>query len=104
MLCREVIKPVHVDFILGPEKFQNAGNYVRRFWGKLTALLGINLKGTLQRRKKDYDVKLKHEIYQTGDFVYKSNSASKKGVSKKLLSIYYGPFIVTREKNTDQTK
>ena len=55
-----------------------------------------NLKGTLRIRKRDYDVKLKTETYQIGDFVHKINSSVKKGVSKKLLPIYDGPFIVTR--------
>ena len=55
-----------------------------------------NLKGTLRTRKRDYDVKLKTETYQVEDFVYKINSSIKKGVSKKLLPIYDGPFIVTR--------
>lgn len=31
-----------------------------------------------------------------GDFVYKLNSSIKKGVSRKLLPIFDGPFIVTR--------
>ena len=53
-----------------------------------------NLKGTLLRRKRDYDVKLKQESYEVGDCVYKLNNAAKKGVSKKL-PLYDGPFIVT---------
>ena len=55
-----------------------------------------NLKGTLRTRKREYDVKLKTETCQVGDFVYKTNSSIKKGLSTKLLPIYDGPFIVTR--------
>ena len=55
-----------------------------------------NLKGTLRTRKRDYDVKLNQATYEVGDFVYKINSATRKGVSKKLLPIYDGPFLVTR--------
>ena len=67
MLGREVTKPVYVDFGLVPKKFQNAGDYVRKLEEVLRETHRIareNLKGTLQRRKKDYDVKLKQEIYQ----------------------------------------
>ena len=40
-----------------------------------------NLKGTLLRRKRDYEVKQekKQEAYEVGDFVYKLNNAIKKG-------------------------
>ena len=99
MLGREVHKPVHIHFDLMPEKFQSAGEYVRKLNEVMRETHRIarnNLKGTLRTRKKDYDVKLNQATYEVGDFVYKINSATLKGVSKKLLPIYDGPFLVTR--------
>ena len=82
-----------------PEKLQNAGEYVKKLDEVLRETHGIarnNLKGTLRTRKRDYDVKLNQATYEVGDFVYKINSATRKGVRKKLLPIYDGPFLVTR--------
>ena len=93
MLGREVHKPVHIHFDLMPEKFQSAGEYVKRLDEVMRETHRIarnNLKGTLRTRKKDYDVKLNQATYEVGDFVYKINSATRKGVS------FYGPFLVTR--------
>ena len=49
-------------------------DYVRKLeevlW-ETHCIVGENLKGTLLRRKKDYDVKLKQKNYQIGDFIYK---------------------------------
>ena len=98
MLGREVHKPIHVKFGIVPDGFENVGEYVRKLdeiMRETHRVARDNLKGALRTRKKDYDVKLKTESYQVGDFVYKINSSIKKGVSKKLLPIYDGPFIVT---------
>ena len=95
---RYVHKPVHIHFDLMPEKFQNAGEYVKKLDEVLRETHPIarsNSKGTLRTRKSDYDVKLNQATYQVGD-KNKINSATLKGVSKKLLPIYDGPFLVTR--------
>lgn len=99
MLGREVNKPVHVHYGLQGEGSVNEGEYVKKLdfvMRETHKIARDNLKGTLLKRKRDYDVSLKQEIYDVGDFVYKLNSATKKGVSKKLLPIFDGPFVVTR--------
>ena len=82
-----------------PEKFHNIGDYVRKLDEVLRQAHRIarnNLKGALRNRKKDYDVELNSATYEVGDCVYKINSATGKGFSKKLLPIYDGPFLVTK--------
>ena len=61
MLGREVHKPVHIHFDLMSKKFQNAGEYVKKLDEVLRETdqnARNKLKGTLQTRKRDYDVKL----------------------------------------------
>ena len=80
-------KPVHIYFDLMPEKIENVVDYVRKLGDVLREthrIAGNNLKGALKTRKKDYDVKLNPATYEVGDFVYKINSATRKGVSKKI--------------------
>ena len=99
MLGREVHKPAHVHFGLSSLVSVSVSEYIKRlnFVMRETHCIGReNLKGILLRRKRDYDIKLKQESYEVGDFVYKLNNAIKKGVSKKLQSLYDGPFIVTQ--------
>ena len=97
MLGREVHKPAHVHFVCSVSVSRS--EYIKRLdfvmW-ETHRIARETLKGTLLRRKWDYDVKLKQESYEVGDFVYKLNNAIKKGVSKKLQPLYDGSFIVTR--------
>ena len=99
MLGREVSKPAHVHFGMSSPVSVSGSDYIKRLdfvMRETHRIARENLKGTLLRRKRDYDVKLKQESYEVGDFVYKLNFATKKGVSKKLQPLYDGPFIVTR--------
>ena len=99
MLGREVSKPAHVHFGMSSPVSVSGSEYIKRLdfvMRETHRIARENLKGTLLRRKRDYDVKLKQESYEVGDFVYKLNYATKKGVSKKLQPLYDGPFIVTR--------
>ena len=98
MLGREVNKPVHVHFGMSSPVSGSGSEYIKRLdfvMRETHRIARENLKGTLLHRKRDYDVKLKQESYEVGDFVYKLNNATKKGVSKKLQPLYDGPFIVT---------
>ena len=54
------------------------------------------MKETMVRQKRIYDQKLKQTTFEKGDLVYKLNSASVKGVTKKLQPIYNGPYVVTQ--------
>jgi hypothetical protein len=49
------------------------------------------------RQKKDYDVRLKVHCYEVGDLIYLYNSATKIGISNKLLPIWTSPYIVTQK-------
>ena len=53
-----------------------------------------NLEGVQVRQKKTYDIKQFQRAFQRGDLVYKVNSATKIGVSKKLSPIFTGPYLV----------
>ena len=99
MLGREVNKPAHVHFGMSSPVSVSGSEYINRLdfvMRETHRIARENLKGTLLRKKRDYDVKLKQESYEVGDFVYKLNYATEKGVSKKLQPLYDGPFIVTR--------
>ncbi|MEO1149251.1 MAG: hypothetical protein AAFY26_27425, partial [Cyanobacteria bacterium J06638_22] len=59
------------------------------------ALARDQLGYSLLRRKKYYDRKQHVSEVDVGDLVYVLNGASKKGHSRKLQSIYCGPYLVT---------
>ncbi|CAG2257817.1 unnamed protein product [Mytilus edulis] len=46
------------------------------------------------RQKRDYDVKLNHRVYNKGDIVYRIDSATKIGESKKLRAPWQGPYLI----------
>lgn len=52
------------------------------------------LKSNQIRQKRLYDTKLVQQSYQVGDLVYKLDSSSKVGSSKKLRQVWAGPFLV----------
>ena len=53
-----------------------------------------NLKGVQKRQKRLYDTKLSHTSFHKGDLVYKLDSSTKVGHSKKLRPIFMGPYLV----------
>ena len=53
------------------------------------------LRATQVRQKRTYDEKLHQHSYQKGDMVYKIDSSTKVGHSKKLRPVWLGPFLVT---------
>ena len=53
-----------------------------------------NLKASQHRQKRDYDLRLSQNKYHAGDLVYKIDSSSKIGHSKKLKSPWIGPYLV----------
>ena len=54
-----------------------------------------NLQATQLRQKKLYDVKVKQSVYQIGELVYKLDSSTKIGQSKKLQPVFMGPYLIT---------
>ena len=59
-----------------------------------------NIQTSLQRQKCDYDLHVNLKKYNVGDVVYKTNSASKIGQSKKLQSLWLGPYFVQAVEGT----
>ena len=53
-----------------------------------------NLKGVQKRHKQLNDTKLSHTSIQKGDIVYKLDSLTKGGHSKKLRPIFLAPYLV----------
>ncbi|CAC5411291.1 unnamed protein product [Mytilus coruscus] len=56
-----------------------------------------NLMTTQHRQKRDYDLRLAQNQYHTGDLVYKIDSSTKIGHSKKLRSPWIGPYLVVSD-------
>ncbi len=54
------------------------------------------LKENQRIMKKDYDLRVRSRAYSVGEVVYVLNTASKKGVSKKLAIQWNGPGLVVR--------
>jgi len=54
-----------------------------------------NLRGAQLYQKTSYDKKTRSQHYEVGDLVYVLDSSTKKGVAKKLLPVWKGPFLVT---------
>ena len=100
MLGREVDIPL--DLLAGPapancEVQKSDSEYVHQLQTDLHeihALARDQLQKSLQQRKQLYDRRQRKTSYDVGDLVYSINSASKKGQSRKLQSIYCGPFLV----------
>ena len=99
MLGREVRRPI--DLMLGVEyanmRQNNPAEWVQKLRDTLRQVHEVartNLKGSLHRQKRDYDLRVNLKKYSIGDAVYKINSASKVGQSKKLQSPWLGPYLV----------
>ena len=100
MLGREVTKPAEILFgVQSQHPKLNEPEHVEKMESVLREahrLARVHLKGDLASQKRLYDQKIKVETYDVGDFVYKLRMGLKKGVSRKLLSIYEGPYIISR--------
>ena len=100
MLGREVESPL--DLMLGTRSEKSECDvevYVASLSKSMVEchrLARNKLRSTQKRQKVDYDVKLKQNLYDTGDLVYEVNSATKIGLSQKLEKIWKGPFLITK--------
>ena len=103
MLGREVIQPV--DIVMGTIKKDLQVKTPAKWVSELTEkMLKIHtavrekLKASLLHQKRDYDIRMKEDIFEEGDFVYQREKSTKKGLSPKLQPIWKGPFLVTKAK------
>ncbi len=99
MLGHEVNLPVDVFF--GVSHANRTGREPAEFLRELLPRLEEtfraareNIRGVQVRQKRRYDIKLQVNKFSRGDFVYKLDSASVVGQSRKLRSVYVGPFLV----------
>ncbi|XP_060064941.1 uncharacterized protein LOC132545285 [Ylistrum balloti] len=94
MLGREVIMPV--DILTGVVN-ANMSRFESSEWvQKLEHVARSNLACAQRRQKRLYDVKLVEQQYDDGGVVYRLEESSRTGVSKKLLSPWRGPYVVTQ--------
>jgi hypothetical protein len=102
MLGRDVTVPL--DLLAGPappsvETPQVSSEYAENLQQTLHdvhAFARNQLSARLEKRKLLYDRSQFQTAYEVGALVYTINSSSKKGQSRKLQSVYCGPYIVTR--------
>lgn len=97
MLGREVSQPL--DIMLGTvnEKEKEPAPYLKNLGDTLQEVHSLareNLQRAQRRQKKDYDVKTNQQLYNVGDVVLKTNSATKVGQSRKLKQPWRGPYII----------
>ena len=99
MLGREVMGPVDLLFGNCDDKLDSSAEYViklKDILGQVHTLAREHLESSQLTQKRDYDLKLKVNTYEVGDFVYKLDQSKKKGQSPKLQPIWKGPLLVTQ--------
>ena len=105
MLGQELHRPI--DLMLGVEHVNMHQNdpvqwvqNLREAPRQVHEVAPSNIQTSLQRQKCDYDLHVNLKKYNVGDVVYKINSASKIGQSKKLQSPWLGPYLVEAVQGT----
>lgn len=99
MLGREVVQPI--DVLLGtaavnqPEiSPQGYVTELRSSLAQVHAMARNALQSSQAIQKRDYDIKVRAQVYNSGDLVYELNSAMKVGQCRKLQPVWKGPFLV----------
>ena len=102
MLGRELRTPV--EFALGVEpplgENENIGEYATNLsetMAESARLVREHLNAAVQRQKKNHDVRVSHNNYNVGDYVYYLDSTKSKGLSPKLKLAWKGPCVVTKK-------
>ena len=102
VLGRELRAPI--DVVCGqPEtervQFESASDFVRDrqvLMDEAFRLVRQNLKASLDRNKKYYDLKVKPNKYEIGDFVYYFYPRKYEKKSQKWQKMYIGPMLVIK--------
>jgi len=102
MLGREVSHPL--DIMLGTTSslHKEPSEYIHTLQDTLQKTHQIareNLQSAQRRQKRDYDLKTNQQLYNIGDVVLKTNSASKIGQSRKLKQPWRGPYVISDRKS-----
>ena len=98
MFGREVNKPIDILYGVERDSFSSEVEYVKHLDDVICQsqfLARKHIEGSMRTNKRAYDKKIKEHQYNKGDFVYKIRESGKKGLSRKLLSLYEGPFVVS---------
>ena len=98
MLGRETSRPIEILYGVERQSFSSEIEYVRHLdevMRKAHFLARKHIQGEMCASKRAYDRTSLENNYEKGDFVYKVREGGKKGLSKKLLSLYEGPYVVT---------
>ncbi len=100
MLGREVVAPAELVYPrIGDAVQMDPGNYVAVLEESMKSAYEVarkNLKESQRTMKKDHDMRINLKSYAVGDAVYVLNTASKKGLAKKLTIQWNGPGLVVR--------
>ena len=99
MLGREVNKPVDLIFRQPTTEVgdQDLNDYVRDLanaLGEAHQAARENLKTSHQTMKKYYDLRVRENQYSVGDMVYRLDTATIKGKSRKLSPVWKGPGVI----------
>jgi transposase InsO family protein len=101
MLGREVNMPI--DLLLGVADANSDSRMPSDWLNQLSTALEsahhlarVNLRTAQKRQKGIYDLHLREQVYFEGDLVYKIDSSTTVGESKKLRSPYKGPYLVVK--------
>ncbi len=100
MLGHEINLPMDVLFGVSQanQVSMEPAEYLRNLLTRLESVFRkarSHIGGAQVRQKRLYDVKVRHHQFQKGDLVYRRDSSTTVGESRKLRPIYVGPFIVT---------
>ena len=97
MLGREINQPADLMFRTPENTVKTEEKFVTELQEAMVSAHETARK-TLQtaqmRMKRDYDVKVLQREFQVGDLVYVLDSATTKGVNKKLTAPWKGPAVV----------
>ena len=100
MLGREVNTPANLMFPCPKSQSVDYGSYVNDLVENIQSAHDSarrNLKTSLKRIKKNYDLKILLRPYAEGDVVYLLDTAVSKGQSRKLSSPWKGPAIIIKK-------
>lgn len=100
MLGREVNVPAHVMFPHMKDNSANADDFVAKLTGQMQQAhdtARTTLKTSLNRMKRNYDLRILERQYEEGDVVYLLDSATLKGKCKKLCSPWKGPAVIIKK-------
>ena len=100
MLGREVNTPAYLMFPKNAPKAVQVDEYVATLMKNIQAAHNAardSLKTSLQRMKRDYDVRVLQRTYEKGDVVYLLDTAVLKGKCRKLSSPWKGPAVVIQK-------